>query len=253
MTSFVLKIIALITMACDHIGDSIVHKFSFWNVIGRIAFPIFAFQISEGYRHTRDLKKYFIRLFAFALVSQVPFMLFLSTFSEDYGKLNIFFTLLLGLSAITLFDWCNRKADSSIRSYIGQAQDLPLHNDAMHSILYKALGVVCIIVMLAIAHFTKCDYGWYGVAIIFLFYLFRENKLWMNLSFIIVTAIKYIQYYLMAPSMVYAYMYMFLGVCSSLIFINLYNGKKGPGMKYFLYIFYPAHLLLLYLIHILAF
>lgn len=224
MTSFVLKIIALITMACDHIGDGIVHKFSFWNVIGRIAFPIFAFQISEGYKHTKDLKKYFIRLFIFALISQIPFMLFLSTFSPDTHKLNIFFTLLLGLGSIALYDWCNQQ--------------------------HKVLGVLSVTTMMAIAHFTKCDYGWYGVAIIFLFYLFKENKLWMNLSFIVVTAVKYLQYYFMAPSMVYSYIYMFLGVCSSLLFINLYNGKKGPGMKYFLYIFYPAHLLILYFINL---
>ena len=59
MSSFVLKIIAIITMFIDHVGYAIFGKFSFFNYIGRIAFPIFAFQISEGYSHTKDLKKYF--------------------------------------------------------------------------------------------------------------------------------------------------------------------------------------------------
>jgi len=76
MSSFVLKIIAIITMFIDHVGYAIFGKFSFFNYIGRIAFPIFAFQISEGYSHTKDLKKYFLRLFIFAIISQVPFMLF---------------------------------------------------------------------------------------------------------------------------------------------------------------------------------
>ena len=246
MTSFVLKIIALISMTCDHVGDSLVHTTSFLNVIGRIAFPIFAFQISEGYQHTRDLKKYFIRLGTFALISQIPFMLFLSTYTPDYYKLNIFFTLLLGLAAIALFDWCHRRADRVVRPYSGQAQNPPLHNNVIRSILYTALGIICVIAMMGISYVTKCDYSWYGVAIIFLFYFFKETPLWMNVSFIAVTVIRYMQYYSASPSM--WYVYMFMGVCSSLILINLYNGKKGKSMKYFLYVFYPAHLLLLYLI-----
>ena len=94
MSSFVLKIIAVVTMFIDHIGYAIFGKFSFFNYIGRISFPIFAFQISEGYAHTRDLKKYFLRLFVFAIISQVPFMLFHKMLSNDF-TLNIFFTLLL--------------------------------------------------------------------------------------------------------------------------------------------------------------
>ena len=92
MSSFVLKIIAMTTMLTDHLGDSIFNYANFMNVIGRIAFPIFAFQISEGYIHTKNLKKYFLRLFVFALISQAPFMLFLSMFSSGF-TLNIFFTL----------------------------------------------------------------------------------------------------------------------------------------------------------------
>lgn len=92
-SSFALKIIAVICMLCDHLGDAIIKPFSFFNVIGRIAFPIFAFQITEGYIHTKDLKKYFKRLIIFAILSQIPFMLFLSTFTSPF-TLNIFFTLL---------------------------------------------------------------------------------------------------------------------------------------------------------------
>ena len=92
MSSFVLKIIAIITMFIDHLGYAIFGKFSCFNYIGRLSFPIFAFQISEGYIHTKNLKKYFLRLFLFALVSQIPFMLFHSIISRDFS-LNIFFTL----------------------------------------------------------------------------------------------------------------------------------------------------------------
>ena len=103
MSAFVLKIIALISMACDHTSYLIYGKFSFLNYIGRLAFPIFAFQISEGYIHTNNLKKYFMRLFLFALISQIPFSLFRSSYISGFG-LNIFFTLFLGLGAIKIFD-----------------------------------------------------------------------------------------------------------------------------------------------------
>ena len=103
MTSFVLKIIALISMLSDHLGYIIFGRFSFMNCIGRLAFPIFAFSITEGFNHTKNLKKYLYRLSIFAIVSQIPFMLFMSTFTSRFS-LNILFTLLLGLIAISIYD-----------------------------------------------------------------------------------------------------------------------------------------------------
>ena len=73
MTSFILKIIALVAMFCDHFGDAYLKHFSILNLIGRCAFPLFAFQISEGFVHTKNIKKYFFRLGIFALISQIPF------------------------------------------------------------------------------------------------------------------------------------------------------------------------------------
>ena len=97
MSSFVLKLIAVISMILDHTGYVIFGSFSWMNVIGRLAFPIFAFCITEGYAHTSNLKKYFFRLLLFAIISQVPYMLFLSIFSDSLMNWNILFTLVLGL------------------------------------------------------------------------------------------------------------------------------------------------------------
>ncbi len=99
MTNFVLKIIAMVTMFLDHFGYALYGQFSSFNYIGRLAFPIFAFGISEGYAHTKSKKNYCIRLFMFAIISQAPFMLFCSIFRTGF-MLNIFFTLLIGLIAI---------------------------------------------------------------------------------------------------------------------------------------------------------
>ena len=73
MSSFALKLIAIISMLFDHAGYAIYGKLSWCNFIGRLAFPIFAFQITEGYIHTKNLKNYFFRLGIFALISQIPF------------------------------------------------------------------------------------------------------------------------------------------------------------------------------------
>ncbi len=106
MTSFALKIIAIVSMFCDHFGDAYIGSFSFFNLIGRIAFPIFAFQISEGFIHTKSIKKYFLRLGIFALISQIPFWLFVHKFlGTNDLSLNVFFTLFLGLLGIYLYDY----------------------------------------------------------------------------------------------------------------------------------------------------
>ena len=76
MSLFILKIIGIITMFLDHY-HYIVGGSEILNIVGRIAFPIFAFTLSEGYTHTRNLKKYLLRLFIFAVGIQLPSSLFM--------------------------------------------------------------------------------------------------------------------------------------------------------------------------------
>ena len=216
MDSFVLKIIAIITMVIDHTGYIIFNRFSYFNYIGRIAFPIFAFQISEGYIHTKNLKKYFLRLFIFAIISQIPFMLFNSLITEEFN-LNIFFTLLLGFASIHIYDKSK----------------------------YKILGILFAILIGLVAQFSNCDYGFYGIAIIFIFYLFKNNIVIASFSFISITAIKYLVY-IFKYGFFAEFLYLMFATMSSIIFISLYNGKKGKDTKYFLYLFYPIHLLIIY-------
>ena len=232
MSAFVLKLIAVISMTCDHLSYLIFGHFSFLNYIGRIAFPIFAYQITEGYIHTRNLKKYFLRLFVFAIVSQIPFTLFYSMISSGL-HLNIFFTLLLGLLSIFIYD----KLDK-----------LPFEKNIIHKI-YQSFGLLIVIIFSLIANITKCDYGYFGVLTIFAFYIFRNNKILMNFSFVILTLIYYGKRLLISTNSTYLLIVIF--TMSPLIFINLYNHKKGKDTKYFLYLFYPLHLLIIYAIHFL--
>lgn len=214
MTSFILKIIAVISMFIDHSGYVIFNRFSFMNYIGRLAFPIFAFLITEGYIHTSNLKKYFSRLLIFAVISQIPYtLLFPSTFT-----LNTLFTLALGLFALTVYN------------KIGN----------------KFLGTLFVILSAVLSHFLHFDYGWFGIIIIFIFYVFKNKKIYMNIGFILCVLAHYFYYFFTNSALEYL---IIIPCCLiALIPINLYNGNKGKDIKYFLYLFYPLHLIVLYII-----
>lgn len=224
MTSFILKIIAIISMIIDHVSYAYYGKFTYFNLLGRIAFPIFAFQISEGYIHTKSKKKYMFRLILFAIISQIPFSLFLSLISgADVYSLNIFFTLVLGLLCIIIYDNFFKKYD----------------------IFVKIMSIVLIVNIIVLAQILKCDYGAFGVIIILLFYLFKNNKILMITSFILACIVKYLSYILKFGNI---YISICLFTILPIIFICLYNGKQGYKIKYLLYVFYPLHLILLYFV-----
>ena len=71
-----LKLLAMALMLCDHLWASVASDQAWLTHIGRIAFPIFAFQIAEGFARTHDRKRYLLRMLAFAAISEVPFDLF---------------------------------------------------------------------------------------------------------------------------------------------------------------------------------
>ena len=221
MTIFTIKIIACITMILDHIKYAIPITENWITIyLGRIAFPLFAFFITEGYIHTSNLKKYFKRLFIFGLISQIPFMLF-RTLVGDWKMLNIMFTLLLGLLAITAYDKINKK-------YIS----IPI------CIFFIALGEI-----------LKVDYGWFGVALVILIYLCRNRKCTLMILYIALL----IMFFCYNKMLVFHHIYIKYFICYliPIIFIILYNGKQGRKLKYFFYAFYPVHMIVLYIIAVL--
>lgn len=221
MSSFTLKIIAIISMLFDHAGYAIYGKLSWCNFIGRLAFPIFAFQITEGYIHTKNLKKYFLRLGLFALISQIPLMMLYSMFTTNF-VFNIFFTLMLGLLTITIFDKCPN----------------------------KILGTLGALLVIYISKFLNVDYGFLGVLTIFMFYVFKNNKILTSLAFIVLTICQYKQS-LIATNFSTIAILLVVFTLLPLLLIFLYNGKKGKNIKQAFYWFYPVHLVLLYFINIL--
>lgn len=227
MNSFILKIIACVCMFCDHFGNAVLGHTTFLNYIGRFSFPIFCFQIVQGYIHTRNVKKYIIRLGLFALLSQIPFMLFYHFVFDSFG-VNVIFTLLFGLLAILIYDKYNKFA-----------------------------GICSALFLTTIAQVCKFDYGFFGVFIIFMFYLLRNKKIAMSIVFVISVVVNF-----SLPLIKFGvpFSYLFLGnkysllmyfTCFAIIPILLFNGKKGKDAKYLFYIFYPTHLLILTLLSVL--
>ena len=221
MSSFVIKIIACVTMILDHIKYSgpIFENF-FTEYLGRLSFPLFAFLIAEGYSHTSDLKKYYKRLFIFGLISQIPFMFF-RTLVGEWKMLNIMFTLLFGLICITTYDKINKK--------------------------YISIPIVIVIIFLG--EILRVDYGWLGVMTVFIMYLLRNNKKFLPLVYGIIIFVYYYsivgsEYILLTRNVL-----LMLFTWSSTFIINMYNGEKGKSMKYFFYWFYPVHMLIVYLLH----
>lgn len=212
MTSSALKITAIVTMLIDHTGMILFPRYMFLRYIGRLAFPIFCFLISEGFTHTSDKRKYMLRLVLFAVVSEIPYNLAVSGSLLFAGKQNVFFTLSLGLSAV----WIIEKAG---RRYI--------------------ISVIASLLLCLAARYGCTDYGFCGVWFIISFYVFRNNRLYAMLAFAAETFI-YCRFNILAIQMF---------ACLAIIPLSFYNGEKGKNLnKYFYYAFYPTHLLVLVLI-----
>lgn len=215
MTSFVLKLIAIITMVIDHVGLSFFPQEQIFRDIGRIAFPIFCFLIAEGYVHTKSVKKYALRIFLFALLSEVPFDVMLATRWSYSGYQNVMFTLLLGVFAIWCFDYFKDKN--------------------------KWLGAFGVLTAAGAAFFFRTDYGMFGVMLIFACWYFRENR---------VTQLMFMALF-MALNMQYSLAAIRFSICEPLALIPLYfyNNKPGQkGLKYLFYAFYPLHMGIIVLI-----
>ena len=151
ITLFTLKIIAIITMFLDHYYR-IIGGPEWLSILGRLAFPIFAFSISEGYSHTKNVNKYLMRLLNFAIIIQLPNFLGF----QEY-PLNIFFTLALGLFCLEILD--NNKINIVVRYIV---------------VLYLCF----------LAEKTGLDYGAYGIILIILFNKLKNNKLYIFIAFL---------------------------------------------------------------------
>ncbi|WP_034551943.1 TraX family protein [Carnobacterium funditum] len=237
LTGSTLKWIAILTMLIDHIGAFLLEPYllnhgigigsifggtglptdsSYYvlfqidivlRLIGRLAFPIFAFLLVEGFLHTSNLKRYIFQMGVFALLSEIPFDLANTGLILEFSHQNIFFTLFIGLICIAIFDRFNKTSVSK--------------------------WLVLILAMI-LSEIFNVDYSMIGILSIFIFYYFHDNFTLRN-------------------SLNGLLFLLNLTAVFSLILIQLYNGRRGKQNKILFYIFYPAHLLLLFLIRTILF
>jgi len=240
LNAFTLRIVAITSMALSHI------VLVLWEVLPMelviplyalrgITFPLMAFFVTEGFKHTSNIKKYMLRLLIFAVIAQIPYML-----AFGFGfTFNIVFAILLGLCCLALYDkWYVREQKRAL------------------------FVVIFILILLVPGSFVEGQFA--GLLLIFLFYVIKDEKkrriipliafgvlgilgnllsLWMaNLGMVDLTA------EIMASSAVRLTMLMtqmnifVIGTFLIIPFLLAYNGERGRKAKYLFYAFYPAHL-----------
>lgn len=225
-----LKLLAMITMLIDHfgaaflifymnIGDNRLKYHELYTItrsIGRISFPIFIFLLVEGLYHTRNIWKYLMRLALFCIASEIPFDLAFRRQLFDWQYQNVFFTLLIGLSAIALIRYKSNffKNTALPNRFFNLLTDLLIAAAAM-----------------LLADFLKTDYGWAGILAILTAY-------WLHSSDLQMWFVCLVLFFFSSSLELYALF--------CIPFISHYDGKKGHLPKWMPYLFYPVHLLILW-------
>lgn len=266
-----LKSIALVSMLIDHIGAVLVPVSEGWylplRIIGRIAFPLFCFCVAQGLIYTRDRGKYIIRLMAFAALSEIPFNLAIGTSAAGAPLKGIARAVNEGLSGATLL--------------------LPEYQNVIWTFLFAAVGITVfeapqllaaagggengaeapgrgggeravrifvLAVCAALGSVMKTDYGWFGVVLVYIMYFLSARKraaLAAGSGAAMLLYGLYTSFYFYGNSLRFSpfNLYMWTAACAALIPIFFYSSKKGKGLKWLFYVFYPAHLLALFLIY----
>lgn len=232
MTWQIVKIIALVSMTLDHTASTFITQpflierlgmsmassyqlLSGMHMIGRMAFPIYAFGISQGCTYTKDRKKFLLRLLIFAVLAEIPFQL---AFSGDLHFFplpisNVLFTLLLGALSCFLYDFFRKKGKAWITTF-------PV-------LFFVLLAEIC-----------RSDYGGMGVLCVFVPYLFKDKK-WKLASIAALVLRLYLPFTLHSvPRTLFA--------LAGVAVLAFYNGEKGRQSKFsqlFFYAYYPLHLL----------
>lgn len=288
MSVFVLKIIALAAMIIDHTGfflgnHSFVSNdvYFFLRSIGRIAFPIYAFLLVNGFQKTSNRQRYLSRLILFAVLSQIPFTLTFSLVNYGYGSpsdFSFYFAyevlpyLAFSLCAVTAYILLV-KADISalylaLFFFVGGAElqvshvqilggglnvfyTLSLSLAAMavlDNIIYsdvplaKTLVCAAFLVVSIVLIQPNADYGYMGIFLMLALYLCRR---WRVAQLAVIGLWCFFEYWGSGPQLIFWFSLI------SLLPILLYNGKKGPAMKLGFYALYPLHLLALGVINML--
>ena len=219
-----LKCIAAALMLTDHVGAILLPEVPVLRCVGRLAFPIFAFFIAEGYAHTRDFGRYFRRLAILAVVSEIPFNLENGAVF-DLTRQNVLFTFCLALLTLRGLEALGRERGFGRWAGCG---------------LVLAAGF-------AAGELLRTDYGGWGVVTVALLQLCRDGKyakLWLLLA---MAAVNGLGMGSLTMPVFGGEMPIQIFAVAALPVIWLYNGRPGVNRRWrwAFYAFYPTHLLVL--------
>ena len=208
-----LKVIAMISMVIDHVALYLMEYgtvlYETMRCIGRIAFPVFAFLIAEGFIHTKSRYRYFFTLLGFAVISEIPWYLL----NGADGTHNVMFTLALGVATLMV-----------------------LENLLQRSMV---LGFLWTLGMAGLASWLGVDYEWRGILVIVFFYLFNGFEHYLPYS-------RGMQFFCTFVLMIH---YGGIGAIMACMILYVYNGTRGfvqgSIAQYGFYAFYPIHLIVL--------
>lgn len=232
ISSFALHVLAMVIMTMDHTWAKLLPNLRWLTTVGRMAFPIFAFMIVEGYFHTRSVKKYMLRMLAFAVISELPFNLMYSGSWSYIMHQNVMWTFLIALVMIHIIETVKNRGKLWLT-------------------ILTAAAVTIAGILLGFATFV--DYYGFGIMMVMTFYFFRGRKWWCYLGQLV--CMFYINYEIMGGLCIFINLFGHqIEVVEqsvallALIPIWLYRGRQGYHAKWFQYLcygFYPAHMLIL--------
>ena len=220
-----LKYIAFLSMLIDHVNKALMYPLltengflryvsDVFDILGRVAFPLFMFFLVEGFFKTGNRFKYLLNLIVFGIISEIPFDLFQSAVLFQPNSNNVMFTLALALVMIWVIDELKVP-----KSYI------------IPPVLWFPVSIIIVITVCLLSMIWGLDYEYHGILIAYFFYIFRNNPI---------------------LSIIGGYLSIFKTPWALLGFgLTLtYNGKRGKQNKILNYLFYPVHLLILGLLRL---
>ncbi|WP_374125052.1 TraX family protein [Leptotrichia hongkongensis] len=220
-----LKYIAFLSMLIDHVNKALMYPLltengflryvsDVFDILGRVAFPLFMFFLVEGFFKTGNRFKYLLNLIVFGIISEIPFDLFQSAVLFQPNSNNVMFTLALALVMIWVIDELKVR-----KSYI------------IPPVLWFPVSIIIVITTCLLSMIWGLDYEYHGILIAYFFYIFRNNPI---------------------LSIIGGYLSIFKTPWALLGFgLTLtYNGKRGKQNKILNYLFYPVHLLILGLLRL---
>lgn len=260
MSTNSLKILALICMVVDHIGEFFPQSPMWFRCIGRVSVPLFFYCSAWGFYYTSNRKKYLIRLYLLGILMSIGNIV-ISFFVRKETVLcnNIFVTLFLGGIIVSLFDMKNTNKEKVKWLILLVVQQI---------IAFWLCAIFA--ELLQIPDFVDTYMLYYGYGALFGSAIFTEGSIWFVLFFVIVYFLKekkaclsaFVLSFSVILELLIRRTYYMRGPASYLVPFNrfqwlmilaipcfwIYNGKKGKGIKWFYYLFYPLHIWILYVV-----